>query len=106
VHQHFGDRPDQRDELTLVINLDAAGSAEGFLYEDAGEGWAFKDGGFLRTRYTARRNGPWVTVQRRTVDGDMPRPDRTLNVRLLMPDGSEVSATGRDGEAIRITLDG
>lgn len=105
VHQHFGDRPDQRDELTLIVNLSADGTAEGELYEDAGEGWEFRDGGFLRTRYTARRAGPWVTIERATIDGDMPRPDRTLNVRLLLPDGSEASASGKDGKPLRITLE-
>jgi hypothetical protein len=44
VHQHFGDRPDQRDELTLVVTLDADGAARGELYEDAGEGWGFRAG--------------------------------------------------------------
>jgi alpha-glucosidase len=44
VHEHFGDRPDQRDELTLLVALDEHGHAEGELYEDAGEGWGFRDG--------------------------------------------------------------
>ncbi|MEM7622806.1 MAG: TIM-barrel domain-containing protein, partial [Planctomycetota bacterium] len=66
VHQHFGDRPDQRDELHLLIALDDSGVARGELYEDAGEGWGFRDGAYLRSRYTAVLRDGEVVVNGRT----------------------------------------
>jgi alpha-glucosidase len=104
VHQHFGDRPDQRDELTLLVALDEHGHAEGELYEDAGEGWGFRDGAYLRTRYTARRDGDAVRVVAETIGGTDARPRRTLRVRLLTDDGEELVGEGRDGEAVVIPI--
>jgi alpha-glucosidase len=106
VHQHFGDRPDQRDELTLIVYPDAEGNASGELYEDTGEGWGFKEGEYLRTEYTARTIGGRIIVETRTTGGEMTRPDRTLNVRVLLPDGREATGSGRDGSPVRIGLPG
>jgi alpha-glucosidase (family GH31 glycosyl hydrolase) len=108
VHQHFGDRPDQRDEITLLVALDEHGKAEGALYEDAGEGWGFREGELLRTVYTAQRHlddeQDRVVVRTRTVGGTMPRPERALRVRLLLDEGREVTASGVDGQTLEIRL--
>jgi alpha-glucosidase len=98
VTQYFGDRPDSRDELHLIVNLDADGNAEGTLYEDAGEGWGFKEGEYLLTTYraTTRRDGS-VVVNVAAEEGDMARPGRTVKVRLLTPDG-ELEMWGVDGQ--------
>jgi len=104
VHQHFGDRPNQRDELTLLINLGADGRASGELYEDAGTGWGFREGEFLRTQYTAEKRGRRLAIRTKTVEGEMDRPGRTLLVRVLLPDGEEVTARGRDGRTMTIRL--
>jgi alpha-glucosidase len=106
VHQFFGDRPSQRDELTLIVYPDANGFASGELYEDAGEGWGFREGEFLRTRFTAEIVGDRLIVTPRTVEGGMPRPDRALNLRVLLPDGTELTASGRDGRPVGVTLPG
>ncbi|MGP1272453.1 MAG: TIM-barrel domain-containing protein [Phycisphaerales bacterium] len=103
VIQHVEERPNQRDRLTLIVYLDHEGRATGELYEDAGWGWGFKDGEYLRTRYTAERSGDRVIVRGTTIGGNMDRPDRELIVRLLLPDGEEISASGRDG--VEIGLD-
>lgn len=105
VHQHFGDRPDQRDELTLLVCLDADGKATGELYEDAGEGWGFREGDFLRTGYSAELKGDRVIIQTKKIDGQMTRPERTLNVRILLPDGTEARGEGRNGRPMRVPLD-
>ncbi len=104
VHQHFGDRPDQTDELTLIINLNSNGEADGELYEDAGEGWGFRDGEYRRLRFIAKKTGPWVSVRTVKTDGNMPRGNRTVNVRLLMPDGTERTATGQLNQPITVTV--
>jgi len=104
VHQYFGDRPDQRDELTLVVALNKDGRATGELYEDAGEGWAFREGEFLRSRYTARRVSDTVLIETQTLGGAMARPDRVLKARIIDSDGSEHVGIGRDGVTLAVTL--
>jgi alpha-glucosidase len=42
------------EELTLFICLNGAGKASGELYWDAGEGWAFKKGGFSDLLFQAK----------------------------------------------------
>lgn len=103
VHQHFGDRPDVRDELQLIINLDANGRAEGRLYEDSGEGWGFKRGDYLLTTYQAetRRDGS-VFVSVKTSEGDQLRPERPVKIRVLRADGPEWTTTGLDGKPVLV----
>ena len=88
------------DELTLVVALDERGVATGRLYEDAGDGFAYQSGDYLLTTYRAVRDGDDVTVSPTAVEGSMARPARTMSVRLLMPDGSEVGASGPDGQPL------
>jgi alpha-glucosidase len=101
VTQYFGDRPDSRDELHLIVHLGADGTAEGTIYEDAGEGWGFKDGEYLLTTYHAetRRDGS-VVIRVKSAEGDMPRYDRPVRVRLINPGGEEFTVWGTDGQEI------
>ncbi|RMH24338.1 MAG: DUF5110 domain-containing protein [Planctomycetota bacterium] len=101
VTQYFGDRPDSRDELHLIVHLAADGTAEGTMYEDAGEGWGFKDGEYLLTTYRAetRRDGS-VVIRVKSAEGAMPRYDRPVRVRLINPGGEEFTVWGTDGEEI------
>lgn len=98
VTQHFGDRPDSRDELHLIVHLDADGNATGTLYEDAGEGWGFKQGEYLLTTYRAetRRDGS-VVVRVDGSEGKMARPSRAVHVRLIA-EGGELEMWGVDGQ--------
>ncbi len=104
VHQHFGDRPDQRDELTLIVTLDANGEANGTMYEDEGEGWGFRSGEYRRIEFTAKQRGPWVVVRANKTDGDWPRGKRTTKIRVLLPDGSEVTGIGALNNPIRLDM--
>ncbi len=92
------------DPLTLIVYLDADGRATGTLYEDAGTGWDYLDGDYLQTTYAARRTGDSVRVRIIATEGDRPRLARALHVRLLLPDGREVTATGTDGTGLTIKL--
>ncbi len=92
------------DPVTLIINLDADGRARGTLYEDAGEGWGYREGDFLQTTYSAARTGDIVRVWVAATEGNRPRPDRALRVRLLHPDGKEIVDTGIDGKRLHIQL--
>lgn len=92
------------DPLTLIIALDADGNARGTLYEDAGEGWSYLDGDFLQTTYQARRTPSGLRLHIAETEGTRARPDREVRVRLLMPDGSEITGAGRDGQTIEVPI--
>ncbi|MEM1184686.1 MAG: hypothetical protein AAGI53_06745 [Planctomycetota bacterium] len=104
VHEYFGDRPDQRDKLTLVVALNEDGYETGELYQDAGEGWAFRGGEFLRSRYTSRRVSDTVPIEIQTPGRALARPDRVLKARIIDSDGSEAVGIGRDGVILAIAL--
>ncbi len=79
--QHVGEKP--LDPLTLVVHPDADGRAEGFLYEDAGEGYGYQRGEFRLTRYEARVEGRNARVQSEIVEGGWPAPERGARVIVV-----------------------
>jgi alpha-glucosidase len=83
VTQYFGDRPDQRDEITLLVHLDATGQATGTLYEDAGEGMEYMMGQYLLTTFNATSKNGKVTVEVIAQEGKMTPPERTVQVRII-----------------------
>ncbi|MEL6797871.1 MAG: TIM-barrel domain-containing protein, partial [Planctomycetota bacterium] len=103
VIQFVGDTPNQTDELTLLVSLDHEGKASGVLYEDAGEGWGYKQGEYRRIRFHAERQGDTVRVWRDRVSGSMPTTDRSVVVRVL-GDGTEFVARGSAGEGITLVV--
>lgn len=91
------------DPLTLLVALDDSGRAEGFLYEDAGDGYGYQQGDYLLTTYRASREGSRVTVAVERTEGARLRPDRAVVVRFITATGT-VEARGRDGQPVTITL--
>ena len=85
VIQHTGQW--NTDELELVVSLDAEGRAEGLLYEDAGDGYGYRDGEYRLTRFTAERAGEAVTVATEVIGGNWPAVERTLQVTVLDGEG-------------------
>ncbi|MDF1809783.1 MAG: glycoside hydrolase family 31 protein [Phycisphaerales bacterium] len=83
VTQYFGDRPDQRDEITLIVHLDANGEATGTLYEDAGDGLEYLEGEYLLSTFKAVRDGDSVTVKIDSQSGNMAQIDRKIQVRVV-----------------------
>lgn len=70
-------------ELTLLVSLDDKGEATGTLYEDAGEGYGYQKGEFLRTTFKAKREGNEVKVTS-SAEGSWKAPaGRTVTVRVL-----------------------
>ena len=92
--------PVEDDYLELIACLDASGRAEGELYEDAGDGWAYLEGAYLHTTWRLRKTGRNYTLRILESAGDQPRPDRRVVVRVLKPDGGEFVFEGRSGETI------
>lgn len=83
VTQYFGDRPDSRDELTLIVHLDANGEAFGTLYEDEGEGFGYMLGEYLVTNFKATNKNGKVTVEVVPQDGKLEMPGREIRVSVV-----------------------
>ena len=83
VTQYFGDRPDSRDELTLIVHLDANGEAFGTLYEDEGEGFGYMLGEYLVTNFKATNKNGKVTVEVVSQDGKLEMPGREIRVKVV-----------------------
>ncbi len=101
VEQHTGARP--LEPLILIVRLDAAGRAEGALYEDAGDGYGYERGAYRVSRFTAVRTGDTVRIEGRVAAGSWPWKERATVVRVLL-DGREVTRTTRGGRTIEIPL--
>jgi alpha-glucosidase len=91
--------------LTLVVSLDGFGRAEGRLYEDAGDGFGYREGHYLLTRYEAVLLGGLVEVRIGRQEGRWPRPSRELHIEVLTSAGI-LRASGGDGERISIPVAG
>jgi alpha-glucosidase len=101
VMQFVGEKTS--DPLTLLVNLDDAGSAAGTLYEDQGDGYAYRDKDDYRlTTFSASRAGDTVTISSDAV-GKRAGISRTIEVRLLHA-GKEVTATFKAGQPMTIRL--
>jgi alpha-glucosidase len=91
------------DPLTLLVSLDAAGNATGTLYEDAGDGFGFKQGEYLKTTYIATTQGDKVRIEISQKEGKMPRIPRDLRV-IVLKDGWYYAGGGTDGQALTFLL--
>lgn len=91
------------DPLTLLVCLDAAGHAEGRLYEDDGEGYGYRDGDYLLTTYRAVRRGDRVELSIAASEGRRARPARQVVVEVIA-DGGVFRAVGDERNGIAVPL--
>ncbi|MDE5584924.1 MAG: DUF5110 domain-containing protein, partial [Muribaculaceae bacterium] len=77
------------DRLTLLVNLDAEGQAAGRIYEDAGDGFEFRDGQYADYIATASTNGNDVTVRLSQTGGNWKKGPKSIRVGLVTPNGIE-----------------
>ncbi len=101
VMEHTGERP--LDPLTLVVSLDETGYAEGWLYEDDGEGYDYLAGDYRRARYAATQSGDLVTVAVAEVEGLRPAPGRQVVIEIVR-DHDVVIGSGVDTDAGAIAV--
>ncbi|CAL5188371.1 unnamed protein product [Lathyrus oleraceus] len=101
--QHVGEASPS-DELTLLVALDEYGKAEGFLFEDDGDGYEFTKGNYLLTRYVAELQSSVVTVIVHKTEGSWKRPTRHLHIQLLLGGGAMLDTWGVDGEVLHVNL--
>lgn len=66
------------------------GKAEGFLFEDDGDGYEFTKGNYLLTHYVAELQSSVVTVNVHKTEGSWERPKRRLHIQLLLGGGAMV----------------
>ena len=105
------------DPLTLVVALGADGKASGTLYEDAGEGYAYKQGDYRLATYTASVVKGVCTVHAATQQGSMKAPlsrssptdsQRRINVVVLSKGSDGLVRThlghGYEGAPIMVLL--
>ncbi|KAM4124060.1 hypothetical protein ACB094_01G203900 [Castanea mollissima] len=102
-HQHVGESKPS-DDLTLLVALDEHGKAEGFLFEDDGDGYEFTKGGYLLTHYVAELQSSVVTVRVSKTEGLWKRPKRPMHVQLLLGEGAMLDTWGMDGDVLQIMM--
>lgn len=72
------------EDVELLVSLDAAGRAEGTLYEDAGDGFAYQQGEYSRLRFVAETRDGVVHVSIASREGRHAVPAaRRYRVTLL-----------------------
>jgi alpha-glucosidase len=82
VAQYVDERP--LDEVELLVCPDGRGRAEGSLYEDAGEGFGYRDGEYRLTRFTAQLEGTRLVVKAEASGGSwVPPGARRYKVTVL-----------------------
>ena len=85
VRQHVDDAAS--DTLDLFVCLDDRGEARGVLYEDAGDGFGYRNGEFRRTHWSARRAAGAVRVEVAQTEGSWTEPERPFRVRVIEREG-------------------
>ncbi len=71
------------DSLTLFVCLDKEGRACGELYEDAGDGFAYRQGDYLVSKMEASLEKKCLTVSVTASEGNRQAPRRTLRIACV-----------------------
>lgn len=97
--------PDEKplDPITIVANPDESGVAQGFLYEDAGDGYEFYHNRARRIGYRVTREGDAYMVRLSNLDFGLPLPDRKLQIRILTGT-TELTGEGSEKGTVRIPI--
>ncbi len=91
------------DPLTLVVSLDSSGQAEGWLYEDDGDGFDYLSGDYRLAQYVATQIGNDVSIEVAQINGQMATPSRQAVVEIVT-DSGVVTGTGVDNDGGVITV--
>jgi alpha-glucosidase len=90
------------EPLTLIVNIDSNGRAEGSRYDDQGDGYAYQKGDYRLTTYSARLENDAIVITS-TAEGRRAGVSGTIEVRALL-DGREVVKSFKAGQPMTITL--
>ncbi len=97
VMEYTGEQP--LDPLTLLVSLDDSGQADGWLYEDAGDGYGYQQGAYRHARYAASRVGNQVQVTVSETLGDLAAPVRQVEIVILTDGGTVTAMAPADADA-------
>ena len=92
------------DPLTLLVSLDAAGHAEGTLYDDDGDGFGYKTGDYSLIHYIADKTAEGVVVKIELSKGARKAAHHAARVELVIGDHRTVQAQGDDAVGIKCRL--
>lgn len=91
------------DSLTLLVNLNAEGIALGRLYEDAGDGFGYRNGDYADYELKAKTDGKMLTVSLLQKAGHRKHPARWLRIGQLV-NGKVVYSSWQHGTAVSMRL--
>ena len=91
------------DSLTLVVSLDKNGKAKGTMYEDAGEGFQYKEGEYLISDFNAEQVGQTVKVVIAPKAGILNTTDRMYKV-VVVTDNGIIESNWQNGEMLSVVL--
>jgi alpha-glucosidase len=92
------------DPLTLLVSLDSTGHAEGWLYDDDGDGFGYKTGAYSLAHYIADKTGNQVVVKIQDSYGSRKPLHPSVKVELITADHKTVTAQGQDAAGIHFSL--
>ena len=92
------------DSLTLYVSLDNAGRASGSVYEDSGEGYAYKSGEYLISTFSAQKHGSVVKVKIRKQEGNFSILNRKYKV-MIIQNNKVFSSLWTAATTIKVNID-
>jgi alpha-glucosidase len=92
------------DPLTLLVSLDSTGHAEGWLYDDDGDGFGYKSGDYSLIHYIADKSGNDVVVKIHDSKGSRKPAHHDVKVQVIIGDYKAVTGEGDDGQGIHCAL--
>lgn len=87
------------DSLVLLVCPDTNNSAEGMVYTDAGEGYAYQQGGYEETQFIARIRNRQLTITARHLSGNWQKSIRFIKIGLVTDKGIRYSGWVKGPEA-------
>ncbi len=93
-----------KQELTLLVVPDTDGNAAGDLYEDAGDGYEYKNGQYCVSSFTASKAGNKIIVSCSGQKGKLAAKSRIVSVEVIV-DGKTYTAKGDIYAPKGITID-
>jgi len=80
------------DSLIIIVSLDKNGKATGSLYEDAGDGFQYKNGEYLVSIFSAKKVGSIVKVEITAKEGNLKTAKKKFQVVVVTDSGSITSS--------------
>lgn len=93
------------ETLTLFINPDNRGRADGELYWDRGEGWEFNKGNYSKLKFQATKNGDKTIIRVVAREGRYPIDNEIAHLKVvILQNGKRYNGSGnlKDGVSVQM----